>query len=172
MKKLALAISLAVAPAYAALAHHHEGSDAVASEQEAVQAAVDGIYDVISGPVGAPRDWDRMRSLMTEDARLTPIGPNGHRSHDIDGYIERSEPFLLEQGFFEVETGNRMEIYGNLAQVWSAYEGRTGSVDGPLLVSGINSFQLQWDGERWYVVSWIFDQERPDNPIPAEYLPG
>ncbi len=30
---------------------------------------VDVLYDVISGPAGT-RDWDRMRSLFTPDARM------------------------------------------------------------------------------------------------------
>ena len=138
------------------------------SEEAAIQATIDGIYAVISGPVGEARDWDRMRSLMTDDARLTPIGGDGHRSHDIDGYIERSEEFLMSQGFFEIETGNRMEVYGNLAQVWSAYEGRTGSADGPVFVTGINSFQLVKTGDGWRVFSILWQAANDDLPVPAD----
>ena len=39
------------------------------SSPEAILAAV---YNVISGPKGHPRDWDRMRSLFLPDARLIP----------------------------------------------------------------------------------------------------
>ena len=138
------------------------------SEEAAIQATIDGIYAVISGPVGEARDWDRMRSLMTDDARLTPIGGDGHRSHDIDGYIERSEEFLMSQGFFEIETGNRMEVYGNLAQVWSAYEGRTGSADGPVFVTGINSFQLVKTEDGWKVFSILWQAASEDLPVPAD----
>lgn len=138
------------------------------SEEAAIQKTIDGVYAVISGPVGEPRDWDKMRSLMTDDARLTPIGGDGHRSHDIDGYIERSEEFLMGQGFFEIETGNRMEVYGNLAQVWSAYEGRTGSADGPVFVTGINSFQLVKTEDGWKVFSILWQAASEDLPVPAD----
>jgi hypothetical protein len=38
---------------------------------------------------------------------------------------------------------------------------------------GINSIQLMNDGSRWWIVSVFWDAERPDNPLPAEYLrPG
>lgn len=168
MRKLALAIALAAAPAPPALAHHHEGTEAVTSEEVAIQQAIDGVYAVISGPVGQPRDWDKMRGLMTDDARLTPIGAEGHRSHNVDGYIERSEEFLVGQGFFEIETGNRMEIYGNLAQVWSAYEGRTGSADGPVFVTGINSFQLVKTEHGWKVFSILWQAANDDLPVPAD----
>jgi hypothetical protein len=38
---------------------------------------------------------------------------------------------------------------------------------------GINSIQPMNDGGRWWIVSVFWDAERPDNPLPAEYLrPG
>lgn len=169
MIRLALAIALLATPSYAAFAHHHEGTEEVVKTDEAaIQQTIDGIYAVISGPVGQPRDWDAMRSMMTEDARLTPIGAQGHRSHDIDGYIDRSEEFLVSQGFFEIETGNRIEIFGNLAQVWSAYEGRTGSADGPVFVTGINSFQLVKTEDGWKVFSILWQAANDDLPVPAD----
>jgi len=168
MKKIAIAIALATTPLSIALAHHHDGVEQMASEEAAVQKTIDGIYAVISGPVGEQRDWDKMRSLMTLDARLTPIGGDGHRSHDVDGYIERSEEFLMSQGFYEIETGNRIEIYGNLAQVWSAYEGRTGSADGPVFVTGINSFQLVKTEDGWKVFSILWQAANDDLPVPAD----
>jgi hypothetical protein len=36
---------------------------------------------------------------------------------------------------------------------------------------GINSIELFWDGKRWWIASAVWDDERPDNPIPREYLP-
>src|SRR5687767_2657424 len=38
-----------------------------------VDAIVKALYDVISGPAGQARDWDRMRSLFHPDARLIPV---------------------------------------------------------------------------------------------------
>jgi hypothetical protein len=168
MKKVAIAVALAAAPLSAAFAHHHEGAEQMASEEAAIQRTIDSVYAVISGPVDQPRDWDAMRALMTDDARLTPIGAEGHRSHDVDGYIERSEAFLMSQGFFEIETGNRMEIYGNLAQVWSAYEGRTGSAGGPVFVTGINSFQLVKTDDSWKVFSILWQAANESLPVPAD----
>jgi hypothetical protein len=36
---------------------------------------------------------------------------------------------------------------------------------------GINSIQLFNDGARWWVVGLLWDTERPDKPIPPEFLP-
>jgi hypothetical protein len=36
---------------------------------------------------------------------------------------------------------------------------------------GINSMQLFHDGERWWLLSVVWDNEREDQPIPGRYLP-
>lgn len=166
--RLAYATALALAVPFPALAHDHEETSPMTSEEAAIQQADDAVYAVISGPVGAPRDWARLRGLLTADARLTPIGTNGHLSLDVDGYIARSEKFLVEQGFFEVETGRRIEVYGRLAHVWSAYEGRSGSKDGPIVVTGINSFQLVKTESGWKVFSILWQPASASLPVPAD----
>jgi len=35
---------------------------------------------------------------------------------------------------------------------------------------GVNSFQLRFDGKRWYVVSIFWGAAAPEHPIPAELL--
>ena len=37
-----------------------------------MDAIVAALYDVISGPIGQQRDWDRMRNLFVPGARLIP----------------------------------------------------------------------------------------------------
>ena len=41
-----------------------------------VDAIIDALYAVISGPAGEQRDWDRFRSLMLPEARLIPLFKN------------------------------------------------------------------------------------------------
>ena len=39
-----------------------------------VDSIIAAVYDVISGPAGKKRDWDRMKSLFFPGARLIPTG--------------------------------------------------------------------------------------------------
>jgi hypothetical protein len=133
---------------------------------DSIMAAV---YDVISGPAGQRRNWDRMRSLFTSNARLMPLGRAGLRSGSVEDYISSSGPFLEERGFTEREIGRVVEQYGDIAHVFSAYEGRFTAGD-PQTIRGINSFQLVRHGGRWWVVSIMWQAETPENPIPARYL--
>ena len=75
------------------------------------------------------------------------------------------------QGFYEIEIGSVTEQYGDIAHRFSSYASfRTEDPDEEPFNRGINSFQLLYDGERWWVLS-IFWQHEPDaGPIPAEYL--
>ncbi len=158
-----------VAPAPAAPTPTARASD-VAS-LDAIMAAV---YDVISGPKGQPRDWDRLRSLFAPGARLIAVhtgkdGVNTARVMGVEDYIHAAGPFLEGEGFFERETHRAVDRYGDIAQVFSTYESRHAASDAKPFQRGINSFQLMYDGHRWWVVTIYWQGERPDRPIPRRY---
>jgi hypothetical protein len=134
-----------------------------------LDAIMRAVYDVISGPAGQKRDWNRMRSLFTSNARLMPKGGSGLRSGSVEDYITGSGPQLEQNGFIEREIARRTEQYGDIAHVFSTYEARN-RADGPVILRGINSFQLVRHGGRWWVVSIMWQAETPQTPLPAEYL--
>jgi hypothetical protein len=136
---------------------------------ESIDGILKALYETISGPAG-PRDWDRERSLLAPGARLQPtrLGEDGRGLmdvFDIEGYIASRTPFFEQNDFWEVEVSRRVERFGNIAQVWSLYHGRR-SPDAEPFLRGINSIQLFHDGDRWWVVSVLWDNERADNPLP------
>lgn len=140
-----------------------------------IDAIMDALYDVISGPVGQARDWNRMRSLFVPTARMMPVGmrPDGSagmRIGQVGDYIASSGPVLLEKGFRERELARRTEQFGNIAHVFSTYEGTIEGEDHPM--RGINSLQLMNDGKRWWIVSLMWEGENPKLSLPAHYLPA
>lgn len=132
----------------------------------AIDAAVRGVYEVISGPPGQKRDFDRMRSLFASGATLKATGPNGLRGGSLEDYISRNAAILEKDGFTEREIGRRVEIWGGLATAWSSYDGRT--ADGSFHERGINSFQLVKIDGKWLVASILWQEETRDNPLPAD----
>lgn len=133
-------------------------------------------YDVISGPAGKKRDWDRFRSLFYPGARLIPTGKRPNETEvrarvlSPDDYVERSAPFLEKEGFFERGVSNKVDRYGNIAHVFSTYESRHNANDAQAFQRGINSFQLVNDGKRWWIMTIMWQAETPESPIPQEYL--
>ncbi len=147
--------------------------EAAAGDVESVETIVVALYDVISGPAGAPRDWDRMRSLFLPTARLLPVqrAPDGrvvHRALTVEDYIRGSGATLEEIGFRESEVARRVERFGDVAHVFSTYEAHREGVAEPIL-RGINSIQLIHSGARWWITSVTWSAERPDLPIPPRY---
>ncbi len=146
------------------------------SDHESIDSIIKATYAVISGPKGQERDWDRFRALFHPDARLIPTGKNQEgvvvaRPSTPDQYIKNSGPYLIGNGFFEQEIARKAETFGNIAHVFSTYEGRNSLSDEKPFVRGINSFQLINDGKRWWVMSIFWLAESKDNPLPAIYLP-
>jgi hypothetical protein len=142
-----------------------------------MDAIVEALYAVISGPVGEARDWDRFRSLFIPEARLIPTGRGaaGNASYRVlapDDYIQANGQGLTSVGFMETEVARTVETFGNVSHVFSTYESKFTRNGEPATARGINSIQLFDDGSRWWIVSVFWDSERPDNPIPAKYLPG
>jgi hypothetical protein len=140
-----------------------------------MDAIVAAVYDVISGPAGQKRNWDRFRSLFIPGARLIPTfrrstGEVVSRVSTPEEYVERSTPLLEKNGFFEVEISRRVEKFGNIAHVFSTYESRHAKDDAKPFARGINSIQLMNDGKRWWIVTIFWQGEDEKNPLPAEYL--
>jgi hypothetical protein len=145
------------------------------SDVGSIEATLAALYDTISGPAG-PRDWGRLRSLFLPWARLIPSGrkPDGAtvaRVLSVDEFITAIERNVKDEGFFEQEISRRIDKFGAVAHVFSTYESRHAKSDAKPFARGINSIQLFFDGKRWWVVTIFWDSERPDQPIPAEYLP-
>jgi len=152
------------------------------TDVDTVEHLVNALYDVISGPAGKPRDWDRFRSLFLPDGRMGVIRPD---IPDADGkpatksdaalftpdtYIERDDPYFKTNGFYEHALANRIEEFGNLVSVWSTYESRHTPTDPQPWARGINSLQLVHAQGRYWIASILWDDERQGLTLPEKYL--
>jgi hypothetical protein len=133
-----------------------------------IDAAIRGVYEVISGPPGQKRDFDRMRSLFAPGATMKAIGPKGLHGGSVEDYIARDKDILEREGFTERELGRRLELWGGLATAWSSYDGRT--ANGSFHERGINSFELVKIDGKWLIASILWQEETPDNPLPRDLL--
>jgi hypothetical protein len=137
-----------------------------------VDAIMHAVYDVISGPAGSARDWNRFRSLFLPTARFTAIGkaPDGSArvvTWSVEDYIHDATGIFTKEAFFENGIVNQPQAFGGITQIFSSYESRHAPGEKPFQ-RGVNSFQLLNDGTRWWVVSILWDSERPDNPLPGQ----
>ena len=135
------------------------------SDEEQIGAVIDEMYAMISGPAG-PRDWSRQSNCFLPDAKQvrTWVDEQGRPQRLVMGledYAANTSPFFEANAFYEVETDRRIDVFGNIAHVWSGYEARRSPDDSDVERRGINSIQLFRDADHgWRIVHMIWDNER------------
>lgn len=140
-----------------------------AQAQDTPGAALDALYEVISGPVGQARDWDRFRTLFLDGARMSVVvtGADGAERVvvlTLDEYIERNGERLAEIGFTETETRRLTHVYGGMATVLSSYEAIRADT-GALIAEGVNSLTILDDGGEWKIASIAWRTASEDWPV-------
>lgn len=140
-----------------------------------IDSLVRALYQVISGPGGQARNWDRARTLFMGDVRMIAVSPNkagkpNVRMITFPEYVERAKPIVAKQGFYESEIKRNARKFGNVAQVFSSYEIRHNPGE-EAVVRGVNALQVYFDGQRWWIASIIWDTDRPGNPLPKDLAP-
>jgi len=141
-------------------------------------SSIDGIiaafYDVVSGPAGTSRQWHRDSTLYIPNVHFVAMdvrqGRPVARVMDHAQFVAGYNRAFVDRGFFEREIHRVTKRFGNIVHVFSTYE-NSATPKGPIEGRGVNSIQLFWDGTRWWIASATWEDERPDNPIPAELLP-
>ncbi len=146
---------------------------AQADDTAEIESTINALYAVISGPIGEARDFDAMRALFMDGASMGAVsaGPDGEgrgRVITLDEYIERSGPWLVENGFTERATRTEITQWGEIAYARSAYEGVNG-VTGEVFLVGVNFITLfKVEGE-WKVASILWRTETEDWPVETAF---
>ena len=150
------------------------------AEAASVDAILAALYAGVSHPPNEQPDWSHLRTICLKEARfIPPQRPTGEfvffSTEDfitrVSSGIASRAPKKEDTGFFEREISRKADCWGNICQVFSTYEGRHLPSDAKPFVRGINSIQLVKDGNRWWIVNVFWDQESPEKPLSATYLP-
>lgn len=145
MKQLAIALTALMALGTAVQA------------QETPGEALDELYEVISGPVGEARDWERFRSLFLPGAQMSVVVTDSAGAErvvvlSLEDYVARNGERLAEIGFTETETRRETFLYGGMATVLSAYEAIRADT-GETIAEGVNSLTILNDRGTWKIAS-------------------
>jgi len=176
---LAAGVGLAQTPPAAAPSARPTQPPAPA-EAASVDAIIAALYAGVSHPPNVQPDWSHLRTICLKEARfIPPQRSSGEFAFlSTEDFIQRVSsgiaaraPKMEDSGFTEREISRHADCWGNICQVFSTYEGRHLPGDAKPFVRGINSIQLVKDGNRWWVVNVFWDQESPEKPLAAPYLP-
>ena len=141
------------------------------NDTTSIGEAIESLYEAVSGPAGAERSWGREQENHHPDSRLirTGLDDGGRPFANVmswDGYIENTREFFGTNAFYEKEVFRETLVFGNIAHAWSTYEARHDPGDAIPFKRGINSIQLFFDGDRWKIMTILWDNERGGNLLP------
>ncbi len=112
-------------------------------------------------------------AMLTPDARISGVvvGADGKSTRTVEspaefvGWYEKRP----SETFWERTLHSSVEVYENVARVTRTYEVRA-SATGPVLATGIEDFQLIFDGHEWRAFSMLWQDATPGKPLPGRYL--
>lgn len=147
-------------------------SSEFSNDVKSIDAIIKASYEVVSGEKGEKRQWERDRFIHHPEAIYSFTERKNENATQIvmsvSDFHQETDNMIMETAFYENEVNREVRIFGNIAHVWSTYETRL-EKNGPVMRRGINSIQLFYENERWYVISWIFDKELENNKIPKSF---
>ncbi|MGU3376446.1 hypothetical protein [Chryseobacterium sp. M5A1_1a] len=140
------------------------------NDVKTIDALMKASYEVVSGEKGAKRQWERDYYLHHQKAVYSYFDREKQEqtTMTLQEFHKATDDMVFNTAFYENEINREVRVFGNIAHVWSTYETRL-EKNGKVKRRGINSIQLIFENNRWYIISWIFYGETDTNLIPKTF---
>jgi hypothetical protein len=136
---------------------------------QSVDAIIKAYYDVASGSSSDPWEFERDTYTHSKNAQIIFLDENGKadlvKLEVLQNHFRMSE----RKDFYEKELKRKVSQFGNIVQVWSAYEMR----DEPETSTNkraLVSIQLHYEQGRWWIDGWTNQNETDQNSIVTKFL--
>lgn len=138
-----------------------------------IEGITDKMLEILTGDIGEERDWQEYRMLFLPDAQKISIRKNKDGSHqararNIEEFIRNVGPLYARDGFEEYAIGLEVNEFNGIANVFQSFYCK--NLLGTYENRGVNSFQLVYLNDRWWIASTVFTNESKDSPLPDELL--
>jgi hypothetical protein len=140
------------------------------NDAKTIDALMKASYEVVSGEKNAKRQWERDNYLHHPKAVYYYFDKKKQEqvTMTLPEFHKETDDMVLNTAFYESEINREVRIFGNIAHVWSTYQTKL-EKDGKVARRGINSIQLIFEHNRWYIISWTFSGETDKNIIPKTF---
>ncbi|WMI67587.1 hypothetical protein [Mangrovimonas sp. YM274] len=142
-----------------------------------LDSTITSLYGAISGEKGVERDWKLFKYLFKNEAKLIPAYKDGVKGiYDtnylsVEDYINTTNDWIIANGYIKKEIHRVTQSYGNITHAFITFEAFRSEQDETPFLRGIDSIELLFDGQRWWVVNLYWTLETEGTPIPEDYLP-
>lgn len=137
-------------------------------------ATIDGVmkayYESVSGHPGK-RDGERMLSLFIPDGKIKIDTEGDIPTHQLAKDYLRTESFLtISTDFFEREISRDMQQFGYMVNILSTYGISDAMENENYTARGVTAFELVKTGDRWWILSTMWQRESEELPLPPHLL--
>ena len=139
---------------------------------DSIDAIINAYYESVCYEPGQERDWDRDKTLHHDQASVVILNDveSIPKIQTLSEYQADRRNKISPAGFYERELHRVTQQHGNITHVWSTYETRL-TKEGPVAHIGVNSIQLVFCENRWYITNWMFDGRKSAPKIDEKYMP-
>ena len=142
-------------------------------KNEAALESIDGIVNELLNQItiekGEKMDTAAIRKLFRPNALLSVLN-NGDssiiESVSIDEFLKLLIDPYYEEGYLESEIDKVVDEFNGIAQVFQSFYGKHAD---EVEERGINSYQLAYYKERWWIVSLLWTLESKGMNLPQKY---
>ena len=131
------------------------------------------MLELISGEIDEVRKWDEYRNLFLPTAQKISINRNAPKNRQVrvmnlEEFVRNVGPLYKKNGFEEIVIGLTINEFNGIANVFQSFYCK--NLIGTYEKRGINSYQLIYVDDRWWIASTTFTNESEENKIPEKYL--
>lgn len=125
-----------------------------------------------SGEIGKTKNWKAFRNLFLPTATFTILNDSDSlreptETVSLDDFIELLHDDYYEEGYLEYETGKTVDQFNGIANVFQSFYGKDSKNEE---ARGINSYQLVYFNQRWWIANLLWTLATDKVKIPKKYL--
>lgn len=140
---------------------------------KSIEGITNKMIELISGEKGEERNWDEYRNLFLPTAQKLSIGKTKEgksrvRAMNLEEFVRTVGPYYARDGFEEYAIGLTVNEFNGIAVVFQSFYCK--NLVGTYEQRGINSYQLVYVDDRWWIANTLYTNESEDAPIPDKYL--
>lgn len=142
------------------------------NDEKQIGTTIDNLLKYLSFRDTTSTQLDSINSIFTTDAKLVANFNQTPRSFTVPEFVENIRNSIKsgQTSSEEKDLARKIDVFGNVAHVFSTYEFTMVGKQGKVARRGINSIQLLKQDGRWLIYSLIWDRERDGLRIPPKYL--
>jgi hypothetical protein len=137
-----------------------------------INGIVKEMLRLVSGEKGKARNWEFFRSLFLPTAQFTVVNHSDSISQPVETvsleeFIKLMHDQYYDAGYLEYEINKVVNEYNGIANVFQTFYGKDSE---NLEERGINSYQLVYFNNRWWIANLLWTGDNNGVKVPEKYL--